>query len=249
MQLNLYHKIRKEEDRNQLQLDLDYLSSTWSAEWMMEYNATKCKRMHIGYGNPKCEYEMKVKDTGGFTSVKLKEESEEKDLGILVDNELKFSRHIQSIIAETNKILGLIKRSFEELDKEMFLLLYKGLVRSKLEYCVQAWSPYLKKDIISLEGVQRRATKMIPGFENKSYEERLKELNLTTLMQRRKRGDMIELYRMLHGLEKIDSTKFVTISQGERTRGSSLKLYKKRCRLDVRKYFFSQKCECMEQFA
>ena len=52
---------------------------------------------------------------------------------------------------------------------------------------------------------------------------------------------MIELYRMLHGLEKIDSTKFVTISQGERTRGSSLKLYKKRCRLDVRKYFFSQR--------
>ena len=74
------------------------------------------------------------------------------------------------------------------------------MVRPKLDYCVQAWRPYLKKDIEKLEKVQRRATKLISECRGLSYTDRLRVTGLTTLEQRRDRGDMIEVFKMLKGL-------------------------------------------------
>ena len=84
-------------------------------------------------------------------------------------------------------------------EKELIILLYKTIVRPHLEYCIQAWRPYRKKDIDMLERVQRRATKMIPKLRNISYEMRLKECGLTTLETRRLRGDQIEVFKILNG--------------------------------------------------
>ena len=101
-------------------------------------------------------------------------------------------------------MLGLIKISFECVDREMFLSLYTSLVRPLLEYCVHAWSPHLKKDINLLENVQRRATKMVRGLRNLEYDERLTILGIPRLEDRRVRGDMILTYRLLNGEESID---------------------------------------------
>ena len=79
----------------------------------------------------------------------------------------------------------MIKRTFSVRDKEVILQLYKSLVRPHLEYSVQAWNPHFQKDIDLLEGVQRRATKLISSLKDKTYEERLCILNLTTLETRR----------------------------------------------------------------
>ena len=87
--------------------------------------------------------------------------------------------------------MGMIRRNIKYKKKEIIVKLYKALVRPRLEYCVQAWSPYLIKDINLLEKVQRRATKMIEGFSKLSYEERLLETGLTTLSERRLRGDIV----------------------------------------------------------
>ena len=81
--------------------------------------------------------------------------------------------------------------------------LYKPLVRPHLEYCIQAWSPYLQRDIDALEQGQRRATKMISGLEKVPYEERLKRLTLNTLKTRRIRGDLIEVFKIFKGLDDL----------------------------------------------
>jgi hypothetical protein len=96
-----------------------------------------------------------------------------------------------------NRVLSMIRQSFSYLSKDMALYLYKTLVRPHLEYCMQAWRPYLKKDIELMEGVQRRVTKLVLSMRKYSYEERLKFFNLTTLETRRCRGDLIEVFKRL----------------------------------------------------
>ena len=119
------------------------------------------------------------------------------------------------------------------------LPLYKAIVRPHLEYCVQAWRPYCKKDIDTLERIQRRVTKMIPELRDLNYEEHLKECGLTTLETRRIRADQIEVFEILNGYKNIDRNIFF-LTQDSRTRGHEVTLVKDQCRLDLRKYSFSQ---------
>jgi hypothetical protein len=90
----------------------------------------------------------------------LTETTIEKDLGIYISNNLEWGHHINTSIGKANKKLGLIKNSFEYLDEITLKLLYKSLVSPHLEYGASIWSPYWKKDIIKLESVQHRATKI-----------------------------------------------------------------------------------------
>ena len=106
---------------------------------------------------------------------------------------------------------------------------------------MQAWRPYLQKDIDKMERVQRRATKMIDECKRSSYEDRLKFTGLSTLEARRIRGDMIEVFKILKGISKLDSTSWLQLANNSRTRGHRFKLVKKRSRLDIRKHFFSQR--------
>ena len=136
-------------------------------------------------------------------------------------------------------MLGMIRRSFHYKDRKTMLLLYKSMVRPHLEYAVQAWCPNKISDIKLLEGVQRRFTKCIPELSKLPYEMRLK--NLTTLETRRIRGDLIEVYRIMNGIEAIDWKLLFSKAPYDGTRGHTMKLEKKVIRLDIRKYFFSQR--------
>ena len=143
-------------------------------------------------------------------------------------------------VKTANKVLGMIKRSFGVRDKDVILQLYKSLVRPHLEYSIQAWRPYFQKDIDLIEGVQRRATKLISDVKDKSYMNRLRILNLTTLETRRLRGDLIEVFKIFKGFDNLDPTLFFELSTAP-TRGHSWKLVKPRCRLDIRKFSFAHR--------
>ncbi len=137
---------------------------------------------------------------------------EEKDLGVHVTSDLKPAVQVAKAAASANSTVGMLKKTYTYMDAEMFLPLYKALVRPKLEYCIQAWSPFTRRDITVLEKVQRRATKLVPELANLPYEERLKRLQLTTLEERRTRGDMIQTYRILHGIDSVRDRYFLQLA-------------------------------------
>ena len=124
-----------------------------------------------------------------------------------------------------------------------FSTIFKPLIRPHIEYANKIWSPHLKKHIRSLENVKRSATKLIPGFKDIEYKEHLRKLKLPNLAYRRLR-DMIELYKIL--TEKYDaavSSNFVTLRVNESdTRGHHLKIFKERCRLNIKKNLFIHRC-------
>jgi hypothetical protein len=225
----VYNTVSTEATRDALQQDLNSLSD-WSKTWLLGFNASKCKVLHLGRNNNNFTYYM--------SGTKLTTVQDEKDLGVTFDSSLKFSKHIHNCASKANQILGLIKRSFEYIDQDMFLTLYKTLVRPHLEYASSVWNPSLKKNIRCLEKVQRRATKLIKELNCLSYHERLTSLGLTTLEYRRKRNDMVQVYKIINGLDDMDRECFLSFITVEKTRGHNFKLFKKPCKTELRKNTF-----------
>ena len=169
----------------------------------------------------------------------LEDVREEKDLGIIVDKKLKFDTHTVTQANKANKVLGLIRRIFDNLDEEMLVLLYKSLVRPHIEYCHAVVYPQYVKHEKMLEAVQRRATRIVPKIRNKEYPERLKKLKLPSLDFRRRRGDMIEVYKYTHSVYKVPVQPVE--AELRRTRGHSYKLLKKSISTSQRQKFFSMR--------
>jgi len=94
------------------------------------------------------------------------------------------------------------------------------------EYCVHFWSPQLRKDIDAIERVQYRDTRLIPGLARLSDEERLKETGLYSLERRCFRGDMIEMFKIMKGIDKISADELFSREDSDRTRGHRLRVKK-----------------------
>jgi len=133
----------------------------------------------------------------------------------------------------------MVRRTFRNMDIDDFRLIYKV---THLEFCIQAWSPYFVKDMEVLENVQRAATNLVARLRKYSYPVRLQKIGITLLVERRVRGDMIEVYKLLSGKEQVDHKQFFTLADMPYDlRGHEKKLAKGRSRLDSRKFFFSQR--------
>ena len=158
-----------------------------------------------------------------------------------MSDDLKWSTQCSKVTKKAMSVLGMVKRTFPYLDREGFILLYNTKVRAHLEYCAQVWNRYRKEDILCLEKVQRRATKMVNELKHLEYDERLHRLGLYTLQYRRRRGDLIETYKMLTGRKNIDASVFFRKATYISFRGNNIKLYNPGFKKTCRQNFFSQR--------
>lgn len=160
----IYSAIGERQNQEDLQSDL-IDSCNWGQGWLLEHNINKCK--YIQYGNVKYDFEYKMinKDRELKT---LTKDVEEKDLGIVFEENLKFNKHITVTVNKANRLLEMIKRTFSFMNKEIFLVVYKTLIHSVLDYGSPVWNPSTKKYRQMLENVQRRATKIVPELKDLS---------------------------------------------------------------------------------
>jgi len=221
-------------DRVTVQNDLDKIVS-WANKWQMEFNFDKCKVLHAGCHNPKHEYTM--------SGTVLRSTEEEKDLGVFVTSDLKFKKQCQEACKKANRALGFVARHFDFKSKEILLPLYKSIVRPHLEYAVQFWSPYTREDIERMKRVHQRATKLIPSLSYKSYEDKLKELQLHSLETRRLRGELIEVFKIQNEFNNVDSSNYFTQDYRNHTRNNGYKLHGRRFKTQrSQKLFYVQNC-------
>ena len=115
---------------------------------------------------------------------------------VLIHRTLSVSNNCAVAVNKANQMAGHIYRTVTHKSIQTVVPLYRALVRPHLEYCSLVWSPYLKKDILSIEKVQRRVTKMIPSISALTYEERLKRTGLISLENRRLRADLLEVFNL-----------------------------------------------------
>ena len=240
----VFREIRDDTDRATLQADLDELQ-TWSTKWLLKFHPDKCKTMTVTRKKePEARsYVMKKKVDGAEVEHVLTKVDSEKDLGIKVDAKLSFEQHINDKVNKANQMMGLVRRSFIYLDKENFRWLYKAIVRPHVEYINTVWSPIRKKDINTIENVQRRATKMIPGLRDMSYPERLRALKLPTLAYRRLRGDMIETFKVVKEIHDPEAAPHMSMVGPDRrtVRGHKFKMLKRRVNTRLRQNFFTER--------
>ena len=157
----LFRKTKQIGYKKKLQDDIDKLVR-WSEKWQMLFNFGKCKCLHTGPGNTGMNYEM-----GGTI---LSKTVKEKDLWVSMNANMKVSEQCRIAASKGNQVIGMIRRNITYKEKSLIVPMYKAIVRPHLEYCIQAWSPDIRKYIDMLEKIQRRATKLIPGLKDLRYE-------------------------------------------------------------------------------
>ncbi|XP_047135543.1 uncharacterized protein LOC124812689 [Hydra vulgaris] len=152
--------------------------------------------MHYGYKNKR--YPIYI------NGCKLNTSDSERDLGVIFSDNLKWKNQVLSSASKANRMLGIIKKSFVQFDAELLKSLYLSFVRRLLEFAIPVWAPYQKQDIIILENVQHRATKLIPQISKLCYKDRLAYLKIPSLIKRRQQGDITQLYRIFKGYDKVE---------------------------------------------
>ena len=234
-------RIATHQDRGNLQINIDNVVE-WCRDWHMQLNVEKCKIMHIGKHNQNYSYDMSTVDN---TRTELRPTCIERDLGVMISANLKLHDHTIYAANKANRMLGMLRKTFSHFNTELLKILYTTFVRPHLEFAVSACNPYATGDIELLEKVQHRATRLVRSLREISYPERLEVLGLTTLEKRRVRGDLIQTFKILNGIDDVmwcTPSSFETRHEAYLTRGHSFKLTRelvKNC--DQRHHFFTNR--------
>jgi len=215
--VKIYSVVKCPVDFNNLQHCLDLICE-WAVDWQLSISIRKCSVLHIGRSNKGLTYVLNGEP--------LVATVEARDLGVTIDNALRFASHCNDIASRAHRRAMLILRCFESRDPHLLFKAFTVYVRPMVEYCSAVWSPSYKCDIALIETVQRRFTKRLYGFNALSYAERLARLNAETLELRRLKFDLATIYKITHDLIAISSDTFFELRKDSKTRGHGFWLCK-----------------------
>jgi len=229
--IKIFGTVHNDTDRAKIQSDIKILEE-WSSRWRLSLNERKCRVLHLGNNNPRYSYHL--------AGTCLEEAETEKDLGVWTETNLGVTKHCRELASKANKLIGLLGRHLPKLNDDAFRRLYSTLIRPSLEHAVSAWNPWLRCDIDLLERVQRRATRRLTIMTGLDYETRITRLGLTTLEQRRRRGMLIDMFKLWKGwYAGLEWSNFFSPKPYRTTRGHYASALKPHVKLNLRKMFFS----------
>ena len=216
------------EDCTRLQKDLDTLYD-WSLRNKLPFNLQKCRMLNVG---KRIDFPYKLGPQH------LAWTDEEKDLGVWISRSLSNTHQCTAAYKKTSKILALLKRIFGRFTKQTLPRVFNTYIRPTMEYALQAWSPWLQKDIALLQRIYHRATKLVIGLQSKSYKERITSLHLLDFDYRRVRGDLILTYNILH-TQNHPLQQLFSRRDTRATRTHEYSLAVPHSRVNCRRYFFA----------
>nr|VZI10877.1 unnamed protein product [Spirometra erinaceieuropaei] len=233
--VKLWSVIRTELDEERLQADLTRLEK-WSQDWLLPFNVTKCNVLRVG------RTRSQSRRVYYLNGVPLQEVDAQKDLGVWVTASLQPSLHCSKVVKSAMSVLYLVKGAFSTFDENCFVKDFRTFVRPQLEFAIQAWKPWTSKDLSILEKVQRRVTKLVSGQGSLPFETRLSNLGHFPLSYRQLRGDLIQTFRILRGHDCcLVPADFFELATTTNLRSHPLKLRVTGAKLDIRKFFFSNR--------
>lgn len=205
----------------------------WASVWQLQLSVNKCNVLTLGHVSLEVDYLVH--------STVLPQVTMNRDLGIMIAQDLSPSIHISGITVRAHQRANCILRCFVSRDRNLLLRAFLVYVRPIVEHCSVVWSPSLKKDIELIEKVQRRFTKRLPGLKHMPYKERLHFLDLPSLELRRLHSDLIYCYKIVFGVVNLRCADFFEFSSVTTNRGHEYKLYKPRCTSSIRSRYFSER--------
>ena len=205
----IYAPINNDKSIQAVQNDIDKLAN-WCKKWRLNLNPGKCFQLQYNPRSTERAYHP-VYTIDGHT---IERRSEGKDLGVMINEDLKFHKHVNKISDRCNKEINRIRRSFTTRTPTFLTDMYKLYVRPHMEYCVEMWNPGYQGDKKKLELVQNKMTRLLNLGHQMRPEERNTMMGLTSHENRRKRGDMIATFK------NFDNPNLFEIRTSSRTRGN-----------------------------
>ena len=230
----LYKSYSDQKETDSLQEDLNKLGN-WSDKWLLSFNPSKCKVMHISNKNSRIKRDYFLNDN------KLENVDCEKYLGVYIQIRLNWSQHTNYLCQDSYKKLGMLKRVFSNCDTSIKENLYNQLIRSKIDYASSVWDPYTLTSQRKLEKVQKRAYRFICKSDIPNYTFFIESHKILALHQLRKWNRLCMLFKIINNKVDIEFENNLTwaLPSGRKLRKkNNYQLSQNLIRIDILKFSF-----------
>ena len=214
----IWRSMEKEEDCVILQKDIDYLNQ-WCKDNQMKFHPEKCKIVSVISKINRLSYIRLLPMSRFYYTVEgiiLNYESQEKDLGVIVNDNLTWNDHHAFIINKALQMLGLNKRTCHFVVNSIRKrTLYMAMVRSQFEHCSSIWRPVSETELQKFESIQKNAIKWIlnEGYtsysDKETYLRKCKEVGILPIYKKFDLNDLIFFYKIINGYVQVKLPNYI----------------------------------------